>query len=603
MMGLLPARAAMFSSWLANELAGRLLRSLACAALACMASAWGQTPQNNAVGLALIPAPNIDSQLRVDARGSHWVDVNGHLSAEQADELAQSGRFVRGGPTKPLRLDPPAAVWIRLDVQRSNDTHSVYLVTANPGLDHIELHWKGSDRAWQSQVSGDRLALDKWPEQSRKPLFRLPSADATGGRGVQTFYVRVQHATLPIFVPLYLAGEANIRSEHSWTYFILGSYFGLVLLSMLFCGVRAIRRRDKLYAIYFVLTGFMLLMQLCLTGLATQWLFSSSPWWANSMSFVSVSWYAATGTLFCLQFSQMARIAPRTHQAGLGLVGLGFAISALHLVFPNRTMFVASNFYMVLSMSAAIYILVSAHIRGARNALWCLAGFFPLIISGIPPMLRNAGLMSTSFLTQYSLVIGAAIEIVVLFLVMLKRDAELREAQVRINALASVDPLTGATDARVFLSRLHGSLLRCAQLQHRCALIRAEVTNHAWFRAEHGGEAADRATVLAASAVRHVARDVDTCARTGLAEFVLLIEGPVDATHAMKAATNILARSLRPSDALPVGATVQIHLAVAMLPHSLEATGQSAQEILEWLRAQHAAAPRTGRSKISSINW
>ncbi len=541
-------------------------------------------------------------QIRVDELASHWVEDGTTATIVDAHKHAESGGFTAAGPREPILLLRERVLWLRLDIRRSPSTPELYLITANPGLDLIELHWQNASGAWQFQRSGDYTPIASWLQHARKPLFRLPSANSDNADELQTIYVRIRHDLIPILVPLYLADEPSLRYESSLTYFILGGYFGLVALTLVFCAVRAIKRRDAVYASYFLLTLSMLLIQVCFTGIGSQWLWPNQPWWANISSYVVVSWYSAFGVLFCLKFTQFDRLAPKHHSAGMALVTAGFVLSAIHIMRPDRLMFIVSNIYMGLSILAVMLILLSAHMRGARNALWCLFGISPIIVGAIAPLARNFGLIGTNFWTQYSLVIGAAIEVTALFVILLKRDSEMREATVRVQALASVDPLSGASDARVFLSRLHDSLLRCAQFGHRCALVRAEITNHGWFKTEHGGEAADRVIVLAAAALRHVARDVDTVGRMGTDEFVLLIEGPTDAPTVIKSATRILARSLAPSDALPIGSTIQLHLGVAMLPNAKDAEPKSAQETLDWLRAQHAAAPRTGRSRVATVN-
>jgi two-component system, sensor histidine kinase LadS len=127
--------------------------------------------------------------------------------------------------------------------------------------------------------------------------------------------------------------------------------------------------------------------------------------------------------------------------------------------------------------------------------------------------------------------------------------------------------------------------------------------NFEWFLKEHGTERAERALVLAASAIRAVSRDVDTVGRLGRAELGLLLDGPVDAGDVTKAATQALARSLAPSDALPVGAHLQLHFAVCLLPDGAHAQQpMSAMEIWAWLSDSQRTTEQAPRNRVLAVN-
>ena len=114
-----------------------------------------------------------------------------------------------------------------------------------------------------------------------------------------------------------------------------------------------------------------------------------------------------------------------------------------------------------------------------------------------------------------------------------------------------------------------------------------------------GREAADRALVVAASLLRRAATDIDLEARVGDHHFALLLESPTTAEHAMNRAQELVARGLRPSTALPGGATVKFHVAVALLPQEQ----LDARASLRWLLDAVNAMPPEARKVIRAMNF
>ena len=233
---------------------------------------------------------------------------------------------------------------------------------------------------------------------------------------------------------------------------------------------------------------------------------------------------------------------------------------------------------------------------------WIALGILPVLITGTLPILRNVDLMSSGFLSQYGMVIAAAIEAPLLIYGLLQRSSMQHEAQTRAQALALTEPLTGLTNCHNGMLRLHDSLVRAQRYKHHIALLLINLDNHAWFEEEHGREVADRALVITGSLLRSVARDVDTAARVDTSSFMLLMEGPVRAAQAVAAATSIVAGGLRPSAQLPVGATLRFKVVLALLPKDELGLQQDALAHLEWMRRSLDELRKDKRKSIQTLN-
>ncbi|MCZ8256481.1 MAG: hypothetical protein O9327_12550, partial [Polaromonas sp.] len=103
--------------------------------------------------------------------------------------------------------------------------------------------------------------------------------------------------------------------------------------------------------------------------------------------------------------------------------------------------------------------------------------------------------------------------------------------------------------------------------------------------------------------LRRLARDIDIAARVGDSEFALLIEGPVTAAQAVAAATQLVARALQPSDLLPVGSHLKLHVAIALVPDASCSRHLDASEHLHYLLGSLREMPPTTRKSIKTVNF
>lgn len=226
-------------------------------------------------------------------------------------------------------------------------------------------------------------------------------------------------------------------------------------------------------------------------------------------------------------------------------------------------------------------------------------GFGSMVFLALFPVTRNLGLIPSSFLTRYGLLLGAAIEMPLLLYALSVRGGHRREAMVRAKALAATDPLTGLTHRRIFMIRLEAAMQRARTQRIPGALLGVDVANLAAINSGHGREAADRALVLAASRLRGVLGDVDLASRVGEQQFALLLEGPTTADQARLCATHVVARGLRESTVLPDGVTLNFHVTVTMLP----ATVANPEQLLRWALAEVHELPSDGKKAIRTLNF
>ncbi len=532
-------------------------------------------------------------------RSLYWVDPSGRLTVQEIEQRQQSLPFAVRDAEHRLRLEDGATLWVRFDALALDNSSHWELELARSGTDRISLYYRKADGQWVEQHAGDRLRVRDWAYPDRYPVFALnPDIDT-----VVNYWVRIEHARVPFSGQLQIHNHNTLRELRIHQQFLLGAYFGMVLLLTAIAVANALVFRDSsfaAYAIYITLLGLALAASL---GVGGQFLWPASARWNGLAEFVLLPMAAVSGLLFVRHVVQPRRIGRGLDRLALTLAALFLGCMLWDVVSPSTWSLQAVTTVGALTMALVYAMFWAAWRTGDRWVRWIALGVLPVLVAGALPVMRNYGLISSGFLSQYGMVIAAAIEAPLLIYGLLQRSSLQHEAQARARALELTEPLTGLTNRHNFMLRLHDSLVRAQRYQHHGALLLIDLDNHARFAEEHGREVADRALVITGSLLRSVARDVDTAARVADSTLALLMEGPVREAQAVAAATSIVAGGLRPSAQLPVGSTLKFKVVVALLPETAIDPPEDAQAHLDWLRSSLDDLRKDGRKAILKLNF
>ncbi len=573
------------------------------AALLVLVLTWTTTQQAFAATAVPTTPVRLDGttvhSLPLAQRSVAWVDRTGQLTVEQVEQQADALPFERRDRAHRVTLGAQGALWIRFDAWVQDSASHWELELERSGTDRISLYHRGADGRWQAQHAGDSIAVRDWPSPDRYPVFALDQrTDAP-----VTYWVRIEHARVPFSGELLIHSHGQLREQRIRQQFLLGAYFGMALLLTAVAVANGLVFRDRsflAYAGYFSLLGLQLAASM---GVAGQFLWPGSPRWNGLAEFVLLPLVAAAAILFVRQVVQPRRIGRLLDRLSISLAVALIVLTGWDLAAPSRASFLTITVVGTCTMVAIYAMLWSAWRTGDRWVRWTALGMLPVLLAGTLPALRNFNLISSGFLTQYAMVIAAAIEAPLLFYGLLQRSSLQHEAQARAKALSLTEPLTGLCNRHNFMLRLHESLVRAQRYRHHNALLLIALDNHDFFVREHGREVADRALVLTGSLLRSVARDVDTAARVSDSGFALLMEGPVRGPQAVAAATSVLAGGLRPSDELPVGSTLKLKIVLALLPQDSVELQFNAQAHLDWLQIAMEELRRDPRRSIQSVNF
>lgn len=560
-------------------------------AAAAFAQSTSQLPPQTFANIELSPEQPVVS---LAGRSRAWIDPTGFRTAAQVEAMAASLPWSTHQRTSRYELEDKA-LWLQFDAAIRGDRHFFLQITSST-VPKAELFYRAADGRWVAQEAGNATAVSDWPVPGRYPTFELAPADGNPVR----YWLRIQQEHVAFSAPLRLYESSRLLATRERVQFLLGTYFGLAGLLIMGALVNAAAYRDRNFATFAFYATALAAGQLAALGLGEQHLWDGWTSWNEIATFLLPGISSAAGLWFARNVTEPARFSRALDLSVWSVIAALLSAAALDTVLrlPSSHMLLMALTLVGIGVAAGLLLMVWSHGEEPRIGLLA-AGFVPLLAAELLRALAGLELVVVSPLMRDGLLLGGVAGLPLLFYALSLRSSHRREAQLRAAALARDDVLTGIAHERTLLQRLEGAIGRAQALKQHCALLTLKISNFEALAAEFGREAADRALVVTASLLRRAATDIDLEARVGDHHFALLLEGPTTAENAMNRAQELVARGLRPTTALPGGATVKFHVAVALLPHERLAGKAS----LQWLLDAVNAMPPEARKAIRPMNF
>jgi diguanylate cyclase (GGDEF)-like protein len=512
----------------------------------------------------------------MNAALTYWQDSGGQASLDKVE--AGTGTLPFANITVGTRhLLDNAALWLRFDAVVQNPQLHWKLVLPMSGVDKAALYYRNSLGQWVTQQTGDTLPVSLWPQPGRHPVFSLNHEVGQNTR----YYLRIEHARVPYSVMPRIMSDTQLTTARQLDHLLLGVYFGLAALVTLLALINALAYRDWGFASYACYIAAFAGVQAVFTGMAGLYLWPELPELNNIAVFLLPMCTAATALWFVRTVVMPKRFSRALDWFVLALIALLPLIGLFDAAFPTVDSFALCNILVSAAMAVLLMVLGVSLFEGDRHTRWIALGFLPILLATTFPLLRNLGVLASSFLTENALILGSAIEAPILFYGLLDRVTQRREPTARASTLRTTDPLTGLGSAGLLLDKLRQAWSTAERYQQPCALLVMNLSNLAQLQQQHGRETGDRAMVMAAARIRAVAQPTDTVARVGDSLFALLMEGPMSSDSVNLVATKILASGLRPSREIPDADPLLFHIAIGYMAESARRDPGHAQACLE----------------------
>ncbi|MES2972451.1 MAG: 7TM diverse intracellular signaling domain-containing protein [Pseudomonadota bacterium] len=408
----------------------RILAALVLAA-AVLLPVQAQTQAQDQGVLAIGPA---DSHAL--SRSFSWLeDPSGKLGLSDVTAPAAQAQFKPVAPASPganFGLTN-SAIWLRVNLLvEAGAPRDWMLELAYPPLDRVDLYAPGADGAFARQSGGDAL-----PFASRKVQHRNHVMPVTLQPGPATLYLRLESQGT-VSAPVRLWQPAALWAHDQAEYSLLSLYFGLLIGLLAYNLLLFFSVRDRNYLIYVAFAGGMALAQAALTGLGGQFLWPGQTWWNGVAPPTGMAVAAVFGVWFARAFLASATEMPRLDLL-MKLLKAGWALAvAAALGLPYAVSSWMVTVLAVFTVTALVVAGVLSVRRGHPGARYFLTAWAVLLMGVVTLALHNTGVLPSNRFTSNALLIGSALEMILLSFALADRinvsRAEKEQAQARIEA-------------------------------------------------------------------------------------------------------------------------------------------------------------------------
>lgn len=534
-------------------------------ALLLALAAWTGPAQAQGAAQVLVLRDDIGT---VDAHGlaRTWLDQQGDATLAQVLR-APDTQFHAPEPGVFHRLPAHGALWLHLRLQRAPKERQAWLLKLPmPVLDLVTLHQQEGG-LWRSESAGDTLAVNRWPEHGRYPVFRL---DVPAGE-TRDIYVRIQHST-PASFPLELVSEGRHAEALQMEYLGLGAALGAMLLLIAGCLAKAWAYRDPGFAWYAAYAALTSLAMAAYTGVAAQLLWPGFGLLQDAPTNMLACAAVGAAILFVRKTLGLRRRLPLLDRLTLALGIAGPLVALLGIFLPKAIFLPAMGAYVCVASSAALVVSAIAWRRGDAVAGWVFAAQLPLVSAVVVTVTRNLGWVDLPFIPQYVVIVGLAVEVPLLLVALFTRSRDRLGAEIREQALTTHDALTGLLAPHLFQDRLRQVVVRHKRDGESAAVMYIALVNYPRIKEVFGTAVAEQSLLRSVIKLRRLLRDVDTVARMGEARFGVILEGAASRFSVTERASRLIAAGLMPLPGLKPDVTLQFHVAALLLnERSMEA--------------------------------
>ncbi len=497
----------------------------------------------------------------ITAASLMWIDTKGQSSVSEVAAGLASLPFVPSKAETVYTLGHEATLWqhYRFAVQGSDKERWV-LTFPQPLLDRITVYQSTAAGNWTALVPGDTVDVADWPTPGRYAQFNLDLPES----GVQDVYVQIRN-TSNISVPVSVTTQAHQTQRGQIEYLIVGTVAGTLLLLIIMCFVQSWVYRDYTYSVYAAYALMLMLTMSAWTGVAGHLLWSSSGRW-NDLAPGCLGVITASAALLFINHICGANPRHSWFEPMLSVLGAaGLPVAIAYALMERPTAVIMISGYLITVATLGIVKSVSTWRRKDVIGLWVLATFTPTAVATALLVSNAMGVLASSWLTRYGLMIGLIIEVPLLLIALNIRSRERHGVEARAQNMPTQDALTGLLTAHLFQDRLRQIVLRTKRYKEPAAVVYIKLANYEYIKKTWGVAVAEQSLLRSVIKLRRLLRDVDTVGRVDEAIFGLILEGVSERSAVTELAARLIAAGLMPLKGLKPAVVLQFHVSAVLL--------------------------------------
>ncbi len=339
-------------------------------------------------------------------------DPGARLSLDDILKPALQGQFmpVKAGATATNFGLTQSAFWLRLvlDVQPGAPSQWMFEV-AYPPLDQLQLYVSRPDGGFERQSGGDLQAFAERKVPHRNHV--LPVMFQPGQ--ANTVYLRVTSQGT-VAAPVRLWQPAALWAHDQLEYSVLSLYFGMLIGLFLYNLLLFVSLRDRVYFFYVVFVAWIAVAQAALTGMGAQFLWPQWSWWVMVSISASNAASGVFGILFAREFLSSRATMPLLDKLLQVEVGLWLLTLIAALTLPYVISVWMVTVLAIVTVTSLVVVGILSVKRKHPGARYFLLAWAVLLLGVAVLALHNTGLLPSNRLTANALMVGSALEMVLL---------------------------------------------------------------------------------------------------------------------------------------------------------------------------------------------
>ncbi|MDX1693779.1 MAG: EAL domain-containing protein [Ketobacteraceae bacterium] len=351
-------------------------------------------------------------------------DSHGSLSIDQVKSGDLDYQWIGSDVSTPNFGYTDSTFWYRVTfVNDTGDKARRILAVAYPLLDVVDFYLVNEQNQVIKTVNtGDTRPLSSREFEHRDFLFEL---NIPAG-AEQTVFLRVYTAGAQQ-LPLELWSEREFFLQDQAILITKASYFGVMGIMVLFNLFIYFSLREKSYLYYIGFIFCFVMTQAAMTGFAQQFIWPDKP----HLNQVSVLFFVPAtmvfAALFSMEFLSLKNRLPLFNRFLRVTVVVNCISCALSTVLPYS---ISTRFSVALVFPTSLALLAIGPIlwaRGVKDARFYTVAWFTLVLGTAIVSLNKFGLIPRNVITENGLVIGSALEALLLSLALADRFNRERE--------------------------------------------------------------------------------------------------------------------------------------------------------------------------------
>ena len=321
--------------------------------------------------------------------------------------------------------------WFKFIISNTKAPQNRVLEFAYPFFNQLDVYIPNVNGKYKKSVVGDHLPFAARPYKHKNFLFELNFESGE---------------TKVIYAYLHCNGEATSFPVKVWTkqdylrnnyeeQLALGIYYGIILFVFFFSAFLWLIVKEGYQLYYFLYIIGVAIFQFSLDGFAFEFFWPNNIWFANHLIPLSGSFTIMALILFVVSLLKTKIHTPIIHKILMVLLFVDVALFVLSFL-PNPFYSIGLMGLNFIAVPINVLILISAIIcyrMGMNTAKYFLVAFSLLILGILAALFKNFGILPRVFLTEYSIQMGSAIELIMLSLALAENvkllKSEKEEAQ------------------------------------------------------------------------------------------------------------------------------------------------------------------------------